>query len=246
MILRIKSFWFGLSLPFKAAKVIFSNPALIFWSLLPVGLTLALYSYVIVYMQDQTRLMLGQAFVGWGLDPKGWMAWIALLLAKLLLFLMSALTFSLVATVLGSPFNDFLAEKAEPKATPPLAPVASLGWADRARMIGIDVLKTIAATGANLVAILFSWIPVLNFLALVATFLLVCFQYISYPQTRRGIGVQAGFGFLWKHVFACAGFGAACALFLAIPVVASFFLPLAVVGGTLLYGRAQQAEPRLY
>jgi len=246
MMHRVRSFWFGITLPFQAGKVIISNPALIFWSLLPVGMTLALYSYVIVYMQDQAKLMLNQAFAGWGVDPQGWVAWTALLIARMLLFLMSALTFSFVATVLASPFNDFLAEKAEPKATPPLAAVPTQSIMDRARLIGIDILKTVAATGANLVAIMVSWIPVINFLALVATFLLVCFQYISYPQTRRGIGVQAGFGFLWKHVFACAGFGAACAVFLAIPVVASFFLPLAVVGGTLLYGRAQQATPRLY
>ncbi len=109
------------------------------------------------------------------------------------------------------------------------------------RLLGLDMVKSVAATGAGLVALMLSWMPVVNFLALLMTFLLFCFQYISYPQTRRGLGVDEGFRFLWNHLYACLGFGAVISILFAIPIFSSFCLPLAVVGGTLLVARAPGA-----
>ncbi|MCR4313075.1 MAG: hypothetical protein NUV58_02410, partial [Candidatus Roizmanbacteria bacterium] len=67
---------------------------------------------------------------------------------------------------------------------------------------------------------------------------LVTFQYISYPQTRRDVGIRQGAKFLWHHIYACTGFGSIFLLLFAIPFLSSFVLPLAVIGGTLLAARA--------
>jgi uncharacterized protein involved in cysteine biosynthesis len=43
---------------------------------------------------------------------------------------------------------------------------------------------------------------------------------------------------MWRHPFACAGFGAVTLLLFSIPLLSVVALPLSVVGGTFLYARA--------
>ena len=239
---RIRSFLIGLTVPFNALGLIASHPTLLFWSILPAGITLGLYLYVFSALQTAFRSGILEALSRSGLSPESWLAWVLLLLGKLAVLIFGALTFSFMAGIIASPFNDFLAERTERRMIPPISPPAQvIPLVSRAqlRIIAIDIMKTLAASGASLIAILLSWVPIVNILAAVMAFLLVSFQFISYPQTRRGLGVKDGLKFIWKHKFACTGFGLVLSTFFSIPFVASFFLPLAVVGGTLLVGRAQ-------
>jgi CysZ protein len=233
----MRSFWFGLTLPFTALCLIVSKPVLLFWSALPVALTLTLYAFVIVRAQHLARLALEHRFESWGWDAHGWGAWLVSVFASVLLLLVSAFTFSAIASVVASPFNDFLAERAE--RFTPLPKVTSKGAGAKARLILIDLAKTLAAAVATVFALVLSWVPGLNIVAFAVAFLLIAFQYISYPQTRRGIGIGGGVKFLLLHPLACVGFGAALGALFAVPIVSSLSIPLAVVGGTLLVGRAE-------
>lgn len=234
--MRLHSFWFGLTLPIRAFRFIFSHPVLVFWSVLPIGLTLLLSGFLIKSLQEWAQQRLLILLTGWGLSPEGWLAWIALAFSQILLFLVAALSFSFVAGIAAAPFNDFLAENTERWASPKLSPVPqSRGWL---RLVGLDVVKTIIATAAMIVAFALSFVPVIGFVAVGAIFLLMTFQYISYPQTRRGHGLGEGFRFIARHLFACLGFGLGFTFLFSIPLVSSLALPLAVVGGTLLVARA--------
>lgn len=233
----IASLLFGLSIPAQAALTIVRSPVLLFWSLLPAGITLALYLWVLVALNKAIQGVLVSQIVNWGMDPTGWLAWSLLFVSKLALFLVAAVTFSTLAVVVSAPFNDFLAEQAETRVTPSLVPVPSPNLLGRFRLIRIDLFKTMAAGMASFLAIFLSWIPLLNFLVLGLTFFVITFQFISFPQTRRGEDFRQGIRFVLEHPFACIGFGAVFALLFAIPFVAAATLPLAVVGGTLLYAR---------
>lgn len=236
-----------MTLPYAAARLILVTPTLLFWSLVPVAITLALYVYVIAALQGWVLDQLHAYFDLWGWDPGGWIAWTVSFVSRVVLILAGALTFAFASTVVASPFNDVLAARAEPLAMPPLPPVEHRGIAAQAHLIWIDLVKTVAATVTGFVAILFSWVPVLNVGAAVAVCLLVCFQYTSYPQTRRQERLGRGLRFLLRHAWACTGFGATITLLYAIPFVSSLALPVAVVGGTLLVARASAgtAMPRL-
>ncbi|OFZ17897.1 MAG: hypothetical protein A2X94_12710 [Bdellovibrionales bacterium GWB1_55_8] len=236
---RTRSFYYGLLLPLEALKLIFKHPVLIFLSIIPILITLVLYILLITGMQEAARGALLGYLTSIGLDPQGWISWIALLLTKIILFIISALTFSIVAAIVASPFNDILAEKTESRSPTPLVPSPISSWRNQLRLISIDVLKSVAAGVAALAAILLSWVPVVNFFALLLAFLLLTFQYISYPQTRRNEGVRDGLRFLWRHSYSCTGFGATLSILFAIPLISSLALPLAVVGGTLLVSRAR-------
>ncbi len=235
---RFRSLLYGLTLPYTAARLIVVTPALLFWSLVPIAITLALYVYVIAALQSWVLGQLRAYFEVWGWDPVGWTAWTVTLMSRVMLILAGALTFTFASTVVASPFNDVLAARAEPLATPPLPPVQSRGLAAQTRLIWIDLVKTVAATVAGFAVILFWWVPMLNIGAAIAVCLLVCFQYTSYPQTRREERLGGGLRFLLRYAWACSGFGAAITLLYAIPFVSSLALPVAVVGGTLLVARA--------
>src|SRR5690606_11311980 len=118
--------------------------------------------WVISAMKSAAHAYILESISGWGWDPHGWIAWGIFLVTQVVLLVVGAMTFSFVATIAASPFNDFLAESSEKFALPPLPPVPKTTWGDMFRLMGIDVLKTLGATAATLVAILFAWVPVLN------------------------------------------------------------------------------------
>lgn len=238
MLMRMRSFWFGFTLPLRSLRLILAHSRLIAWSALPIALTLVLYSYLIRSLNSSLKSALTHSFLTLGWSPHGITAAILFLITKLTLFLLGAFSFSVVAAMMASPFNDFLAESSEYFSEPRLTKVPRSGFAAKLRLISIDLLKTVAAGIITLAALVFSWVPILNGIAFVLAVLLITFQYISYPQTRRGQGILSGIGFLWNHFYASFGFGLAMLGLFAVPFLSSFCLPLAVVGGTLLFARA--------
>jgi CysZ protein len=231
---------YGLTLPARAGRVILAHPVLIAWSALPVALTCTLYYYLIHSINTEAEsFIMGHVSTG---------SWFLVLVAKLLIFIIAALTFSFLASLIATPFNDFLAESSErwAAAGQPLLPLPTFPstgifagyWRNKVRLIGIDSLKTIASLTMGAIALFCSWVPFLNIAAFALSFLVLSFQFISYPQTRRGQDIGYAIHFLFKHFFACLGFGAAILFLFSIPFISIFSLPLAVVGGTLLVGRA--------
>jgi uncharacterized protein involved in cysteine biosynthesis len=236
---RIRSLWFGLTLPYQALKLIFSNKSLLFWSALPLVLTLILFIYGISALQDWAITLLQECVVKLGFSSTSLIGKFFMLSGKMMLWMVAALTFVFTSSIIASPFNDILAERTERFTGIPLPSVTKKTLKEHVHLIGIDLFKTITTFSATVFAILFFWVPILNIFAFILAFLFVTFQYISYPQTRRNIGLRQGAKFLWHHIYACAGFGAILSFLFAIPFLSSFVLPLAVVGGTLLVARAQ-------
>mgnify|MGYP000417148385 CR=1 FL=1 len=234
---RIASFFYGATLPVRAFRLLISTPRLMAWSALPVAISLAAYVYLIRGLHAWAEGGINDLFAWAGWDARGWFAASFLFLSQLLLLLAAAFSFSFIAGIIAAPFNDFLAESTEAhtEITLPAAPKRGLGG--QIGVLLIDIGKTAAAGALTIVALLLSWIPVLNAMATVLAMYLICFQYVSYAQTRRGQGWRDGFSFLGRHKFACLGFGMVTSTLFAIPFAAPFFLPLAVIGGTLLAAR---------
>jgi CysZ protein len=148
------------------------------------------------------------------------------------------MTFSFATSIVACPFNDVLAERTEKLSTPLMKVVTHQTFLFKLKILGIDLLKSIATLVTGVFILLLSWIPGVNILALPIGCALFCFQYISYPQTRRGIGMLGGVAFIARHFYSSLGFGASVAFLFSIPLLSLFALPLAVVGGTLLVARA--------
>ena len=189
---RLRSLWYGLTLPYLALRLVLATPTLFFWSLLPIALTMALYVWVIAVLQEWALARLLSLLPLLGLDPTGWVAWTAGLVTWIVLTLVGALTFAFTSTVVAAPFNDVLAARTERHAVPPLPPPPEVGAGGHLRLVWIDLVKAVAATVTGLAAMVLAFVPVLNVIAVVAVCLLVCFQYTSYPQTRRHVRFAAG------------------------------------------------------
>lgn len=232
----LQAFVYGITLPLRAGSVILRSPALLAASAVPWLLSLALDIWVVHRLQ--------QALSTWiEAQLSGSLQWAAVVLGWIALFVAGVLAFSFIASVIALPVNDFLAELTEPRANPPLPSTGSISWAGRARLLTIDLFKTVCALSMSVLALLLSWMPVVNLVGAVLAFMLIAFQFLSYPQTRRGEGVLAGVRFLALNFWSSLGFGMSFAFLFAIPIVSSFALPLAVVGGTLLYARSRPLLP---
>lgn len=235
---RLASFTFAFALPFRSARLILSHRRLLAWSAAPAAITLGLYALLLTYVVPGIRTALLSMLAGWGLDSSGWLAGAVVAVAQVGVFILSLLAFSALCTVVASPFNDFLAEAAEPYADPPLPPAPRGGFGRFARGLAIDLGKSVCAMILAFAGLLLSLVPVLNLLALALSCLLLTFQFIGYPQTRRGLKLRDAAAFLKAHRYAALGFGVAHFLLFAIPLAAPLVLPVAVVGGTLLVARA--------
>ncbi len=73
-------------------------------------------------------------------------------------------------------------------------------------------------------------IPGLNVLSIFATAFLVAWDLYDYPMARRGWALRTRLAYVFKDFWRVLGFG----LWLIIPLTQFVFVPLAVVGGTLM------------
>lgn len=222
----------GARTPFLAARMILRNRKLFLLSLLPVIVTSLLYIWGFLGLQASIQDWLFQT-----LGSHGWQSWIITViswLSKLLVLLVGAITFTFAAGIISAPFNDFLAEAAERHTQPALPVVPSPGFGGRVQLIGLDIVKTLAGLGFTVVGFLLSLVPVLNILGFLVIVLVMTFNFVSYAQTRRGLGLYGAVRFLFRNFALCVGFGIVITLAFSIPIFSILVLPIAVVGGTQL------------
>jgi uncharacterized protein involved in cysteine biosynthesis len=236
----IQNFFLGVTTPVHALRLILRNRSLMVLSLLPMLLTLVLYFFLLQYLREVVAAALSSGIAGMGLNPEAGYAVIVSVIAQILLFFVAAITFGFTANIVAVPFNDLLSERTERFVDRPLPPPQASTLGVQLKHFAIDLGKTLVAAALSIAALLFSFIPVLNIVAFVVVTLLLAFQYVSFPQTRRGVGTRAGFAYLRTHFWACFGFGLAIGFLFAIPIVSILTLPLGVVGGTLLVARLQK------
>jgi len=238
--LRIQSFLFGLKLPFTALKLALKKKSLLVLSLIPIGLTTLIYVYVIQSLQNNTQIWMKNRLVDLGMNSSGVLFSGVELITSLCLILLGVFTFTFMSSIVSSPFNDWLALKTEKSLDQPLFYKEKSGIKEQLRLMYIDLLKSVLATSVGIISIFFSLIPILNLFVFVLAFLLITFQFISYPQTRRGIGFKKGTRFLIKNLYSCVGFGLSFGFLFSIPFFSSFAIPLAVIAGTILFGESEK------
>ncbi|MBU4383988.1 MAG: sulfate transporter CysZ [Proteobacteria bacterium] len=195
---------------------------------------------------------LSYAYLGdWvrGLLPGGDGWWWAALLYLLLVLVVLALLvvqiylFAVVGRVVSAPFLELLTRRTEALAQgmPPGAP-----WSDGglvrdvmrvlrqslkrlliylAVMLPLLLLNLIPGVGAMAYAVL-AWLFTAYFLAL---------EFMDYPLDRRGLSLKEKSRYVRGMGLGWLGFGSAVLVMGLIPVVNFALLPLAAMGGTLLY-----------
>lgn len=131
----------------------------------------------------------------------------------------------LVNNIVAAPVYDFVSQKVEKDYAGIEAEPASL-W-HSLLLIGEEIKKSLFVFLASLIFLL---TPGLNLLSPLAAAFFFGWEFYDYPFARRSWRFRQRFLFTMKHFWSVTGLG----LFLCIPFLQIFLMPLAVVGGTML------------
>ena len=178
-----------------------------------------------------------------------WLSWLLWPLFFLLAVLVVCYGFSLLANLIASPFNGFLAEKVEDLLSgEPLAD--SMNWSELLLMIPRSVLrellKLLYYLPRLLAVFIITLIPSVNIVAPLLWFALgawmMTIQYIDYPIDNH----QLGFGKVRQSAklrrATAFGFGGSVMLCTMLPLVNLLIMPAAVCGATAWWVRDLKAE----
>ncbi len=168
-----------------------------------------------------------------------WLIWIA---AILLLLTLNSIVLLMLGQAVASPFLDLLSEKVEAIVLAKPAPSFSMGRALRAVLVAVaDLIWALVFWAlVNLGLLLLNLLPAVG--STVAAALSFCFtalllaqEFVGLALTRQFVSYPGRFGVVWRNKGLGLGFGASTMLLLLVPVLNLLLLPLAAVGGTLLY-----------
>lgn len=247
-------FVWGITLPARASFLTIRNPRLWPWILLPTAITIAGY-YLLwanIFLPWQTSISdaSADALAGlFGVDSlanvkSGVHVLINILMAAFF-WIVALFSFSSLSNLATLPVNDFLAEAVEPLCTPALSRDYPSGLAWFFKALIVDLRKSIVSIAIMIVTFIFSWIPIMNIVAVLLVALALTLQYSGYASTRRGLGVRKSIVMIFKTLPISLGFGLACMVLLTVPLVKLFIPSIAVVAGTMLFARASAQSTTL-
>ena len=185
----------------------------------------------------------GRYFDGWmdTLLPSwlGWLEYVLWPIFAVAVLAVSYYTFTLVANLIGAPFNDRLSARVA--AHLGCAPAESnLHWS-RAALVSIadELRKWLYFAALALLALVIWVVPVTTLLAPLAWMLLgiwmMALEYADYPMGNDGLTFREKRAWLRNHRGLAIGFGGLTLVATLIPVVNFLVMPAAVAGATALW-----------
>jgi len=235
----LQEFYHGLKFWLSGWKFIFQNRTL---------LALAAIPFCIVLLAaGSLGWVLWHLLPGWVQHLIGWIgvaqgAWHKVLyypmLASLtlLVFISSLYVIYLLHGLIAIPFYAILADR-------------SLGLLDKKlddrrmwrewakntlRMIRISLLKTLILLLVGIVLFVFSFLPVLNVLAICGALLILASDCMDYTLEALGYGLRQRFAYFFRNWAQWLGMAAGLALTLLVPGLTLLVIPGAVVGAALI------------
>jgi CysZ protein len=145
-------------------------------------------------------------------------------------------TYASACFVIAAPFYEFLSAAVERKVTggireEPFSVRSMLVDVWRA-LVGAVVILAIEV-GVLAFGLLLG--PVTAAAAVLVSAVLLSLEYLDYPMGRRRMPLKEKFRFARRHAWEFLGLGLPMLVGLAVPFVGVVFLPVGVVGGTLLF-----------
>jgi CysZ protein len=163
-------------------------------------------------------------------------------IVSLALLFFTAFLFTLLANLIGAPFNGLLAERVEAHLVGDVnkpAPTVMELIKTVPRLMGSEMAKLIYLALCLVPLLILHFIPVINFIAPALLFLfgawMFSLEYMDYPMGNNGALFRDVRKRMRLNRKAAYGFGCVVSLFSIIPIVNLFIIPVAVAGATALY-----------
>jgi CysZ protein len=181
-----------------------------------------------------------EQLLGWLPSWLGFIEWLLWLIFALFVLVVVAFTFTLLANLIASPFNGFLAEAVERHLSGEEPPETGRSLSAE---FGHSILRELAKLRYYLPRliglVILGFIPVLNSLSPVLWALfsvwMMAIQYLDYPMDNNDVRFGVMCRRLWQQKLTTAGFGSSVLLATMIPVVNWVVMPAAVAGSTALW-----------
>jgi CysZ protein len=192
-----------------------------------------------------------QAINDWLPDWLDWLSWLVWPLAAVALLIVVWSTFTMIANLLGSPFNGVLAEKVQRRLQPGVdfpelslvreivrAPVAEFAKLGYFAVLGLPVILIAVIPGVNVIAPL-AWVAYGCWLLAV--------EYLDYPLSNQGFRLDQERRMLRQRRWLALGFGAGVMTMTVIPGLNLVAMPSAVIGASRMWAeRLSGREGNLY
>ena len=224
--------------PFRGLSLL-NNKGLRRYVLVPLALNILIFSLVAgfaVYYFD--------AFLQSVLPEDSWLSylkWLVWPLFALTYAVISFYSFTIIANLIGAPFNSVLSARAEELLTGNKPPESSAS-------VAAEIIPAILGELGKLVYFLLLAIPILimmvipginvlgSVLWLLLGFWFLSIEYADYPMGNHGLRLRAQRQKLRAQPLHSWAFGAGVTVLMLIPVLNFAAMPASVVGATVLWG----------
>ena len=224
-----------------AGFTLIRRPGIKRFVIIPLSINIGLFTLAIWY----TLGLVGtgvNALVEWLPSWLDWLSWLIWPLFVVLVLIVIFYTFTLVANLIGGPFNGFLAEKLETNLTG-VTPPSSGRVVESLLAVKNAILSEIIKFGYLISRVIplfiLGFIPGLNVFAPLLWFLfgawMLALEYMDYPMGNHGMTFREERQKLSAHRGLMLGFGGVVMAMTLIPVLNFFAMPVAVAGATQLW-----------
>lgn len=169
-----------------------------------------------------------------------WLAWLLWPVAVAGFLAVAWFGFTLLANLIGSPFNSLLSEKVAGLSGKPPGPGRPL-WQEVVVAPVAEVRKLAHFAVLAVPALLLFLVPLVNVAApavwLAVSAWMLALEYGDYPMANAGIDFPAQRARLRARRGLAMGFGGGVLVMTLVPVLNFFSMPAGVVGATLLWSR---------
>ncbi|PLX39967.1 MAG: hypothetical protein C0609_12790, partial [Deltaproteobacteria bacterium] len=233
----------GFFTPFRGMKMMAKTPSLWPWVAIPIILNTLLYAgFAWIYKNNLERWLDNFINTSDGFWSKLFYYVLASLLAVVLVVVVGY-TFTMVGSLLFSPFNDVISEKVEKlysgvDLTEPFSLSRTLSGAAIAFVAALKrIILYLLVFG---IVVVIGLLPPFGttFAAIVGppvTFFFFAWEFFDYPMDRHRFRFADKRRGAFSNLWAFLGFGAGTTLLLMIPLAGLFLLPACVTGATMLF-----------
>jgi CysZ protein len=188
------------------------------------------------------------AFIDW-MSPSlpdwlSWLTWLLWLVFGLTAFIAIFFSFSIIANLVGSPFNSFLSAAVEKHLTGK-SPISQVSFAEETvKALTGELKKLLLFAVIAILLLIVSFIPLVNLASPVLWAIfsawMMSIEYIDYPMGNHGLSFAEIRREIKKKRVLSLGFGGAVMIATMVPLFNFLVMPVAVAGATAL--RVEQLE----
>lgn len=214
------------------------RPGIRRYVLVPFLINLVLFGSAIGFGYAQFSNLLDWMLPSW-LDWARWILWPVFAITVLIVVFY---TFTLVANLIGAPFNALLAEKLEASLTGrPLAETKGVSGhlANVGTALGNELRKLLYLAVWIIPLLILFLIPGVNaaapFAWMAFSAWMLALEYADYPMGNHDMRFKDERGVLRQHRWMALGFGAGILLMTLVPVLNFLAMPVGVAGATAMW-----------